>query len=338
MFSIPDPTEHVTKLADWIELEVLSAPDGCVGFGTLVSAADLEIEEQEADIADEDLRQEGLVVAVQAEIAARRKVIGDDYPFILDDSGATLQLATQITAVGAIYLFCLFLSHAFDRTIVPEDLAPDITNDVRDMFQVCATVAAAGYVEGIAISFGWPRPDDAAFLVAVQRVYGLFGDGTPVNTPPPAAPDQVKDDGIDIIAWRPSPDGLPGTHYLIGQVASGNDWRGKSVINYCGMFHKYWFSRQPAAPHQPAMFIPFCLDPKASDDPSIAQEIAVDYNMQRLTNQFGVIFYRYRLPYFAAVGLRVHAQAGHLIERVDELPRVEQWVQTYTTRLRAANT
>ena len=57
----------------------------------------------------------------------------------------------------------------------------------------------------------------------------MFGDGTPVETPRPASPDQVKDDGIDVIAWQPSPDGLAGTHYLLGQSASGDNWKDKSI-------------------------------------------------------------------------------------------------------------
>lgn len=335
MLAIPDTTEHATKLADWLEFRALLAPDGLIGFGTLVSATDLEIEEQEEDIADEDVRQESIVLEVQAVIAERVKVVGADYPFVVDPDGTSMQLVPAITSVGAIYLFCLFLSHAYDRTIIPQIHAPEIDDAVRDLFQVCATVAAAGYVEGIATSFGWPRPNSEAFLTALKRVYGMFGDGTLHNTPPAGAPNQVKDDGIDIIAWRPSPDGLPGTHYLLGQVASGNDWGGKSVVSYVDRFHRFWFSRQPASPMTPAMFMPFCLEPKSVDDAVLAQEIAVG-NMQRLTNMFGVLFYRYRMPHFAAKGMRIRQDAGHLIERADELPRVEAWVQAYSDRLRAA--
>jgi hypothetical protein len=335
VLSIPDATEHVTKFADWVELSALLEPDGRIGFSTLVSAVDLEIEEQEADIADEDARQESLVNSVQAVIAERLKVVGPDYPFRIDDDGGSIELVAPITPVGAIYLFCLFLSHAYDRTVIPKVHAPRIDNTVRDLFQVCATVAAAGYVDGVATSFGSPRLDSERFLDALKRIYGMFGDGTPHATAPAGAPDQVKDDGIDVIAWRPSPDGLPGTHYLLGQVASGNDWQGKSVISYIAMFHKFWFSTQPASPNTPAMFIPFCVEPKGSDDPNEAQEIAVN-NMQRLTNQFGVLIYRYRLPRFAAKGVQVSAELGHLVERIDELPKIERWVERYSDKLRLA--
>jgi hypothetical protein len=334
VLSIPDLTEHVTKLADWIELSALLAANGRIGFSALVSAVDLGVEEQEEDIGDEDARQESLVNSVQAVIAERAKIVGlEHYPFVVDPDGIGIQRVDAVTQVGAIYLFCLFLSHSFDRSIIPAQHAPEITNEVRDLFQVCATVAAAGYVDGAAMSFGWPRPDSAKFLDALKRVYGLFGDGAPHENEPPGAPEQVKDDGIDVIAWKPSPDGLPGTQYLLGQVASGNDWDKKSVVSYVNMFHQFWFSRQPASPNTPAMFMPFCVTPKRAEDAAQTQEFAVG-NMQKLTAQFGVLFYRYRVPHFAAKGIAASVQ--HPVERVDELPKVETWVKQYSDQLRAA--
>lgn len=334
MLSLPDSTEHATNLADWIELSALLARDGRIGFSSLVSAADLAIDEQEKDIADEDAQQENLVISVQAVIDERRKIVGpNDYPFIVDADGIGIQRVEAVTPVGAIYLFCLFLSHAYDRTIIPLEHAPKITNEVRDLFQVCATIAAAGYVAGAAMSFGWPRPDSARFLDALKRIYALFGDGKPHENEPLGAPAQVKDDGIDVIAWQPSPDALPGTPYLLGQVASGSDWNKKSVLSNIRMFHQFWFSRQPVSPTTPAMFMPFCIVPKQSDEAAHTQEVAVAH-MQRLTAQFGVVFYRYRVPQYAARG--IVASARHLVERVDELPRVGDWVRQYSDQLRTA--
>lgn len=34
----------------------------------------------------------------------------------------------------------------------------------------------------------------------------------------------VKDEEIDVIAWKPREDKTPGTYYLLGQVASGDKW------------------------------------------------------------------------------------------------------------------
>ncbi len=335
MLAVPDRSAHVTKLADWVELSAVRSHDGRIGFSTLISSYALSEEEQSDDIGKQDADDEALLIAVQHEIESRRKCIGCDYPFCVDVKGEFIQVAPEPTLVGAIYLFCLFLSHAYDRTIIPKALAPVIDNTARDLFQACATVAAAGYVEGVAISFGWPRPKGEAFLEALRRIYALFGDGTPVANPRPAAPEDVKDDGVDVIAWKPSPDGLPGTPYLLGQVASGENWIDKSIAADAEMFHRYWFDRQPATPHQNAMFIPFCLEPKGQKYDVAGQELLVDH-MQRLTHKYGIIFYRYRVASYAAKGLRIHDQGQHLIERVADIPRIVEWVREYSQALRAA--
>lgn len=334
MFAIPDRTAHVTKFADWLEFGAIQSPNGRIGFSTLVSASDISTEEQSEDISDEEIWEDELVLAAQNEIIARAKCVGPDYPFAIDEHGNFLALADPITPIGSVYLFCLFLSHVTDRTIIPAALAPPVNNRVRDLFQACATIAAAGYVQGYAVSFGWPRPDDTDFLAALHRTYSLVGDGLPHAEPRPAAPPQAKDEGIDVIAWRPSPDGLPGMTYLLGQTASGDNWKDKSVKDDAKLFHEYWFERRPGSRHQDAMFMPFCLEPKRSREDASQQEILVDH-MQRLTSKFGLLFYRYRMASFGAVGLAVHRAGQMVVERVDDLPHVEIWVQEYSTTLRA---
>ncbi len=156
MLAVPDQTIHRTKVADWLELRAVSSPDGRIGFETLVSATALTENEQKEDIADEDIEEDQLVLYAQEEIARRSKNIGDDYPFRIDDQGRVLQFITPVSEVGSVYLFCLFLSHAFDRTIVPKSLAPKVTNKTRDLFQACATIAAEGMLGALPCLSGFP--------------------------------------------------------------------------------------------------------------------------------------------------------------------------------------
>ena len=128
MFAIPDRTAHVTKFADWLEFGAIQSPNGRIGFSTLVSASDISTEEQSEDISDEEIWEDELVLATQNEIIARAKCVGPDYPFAIDEHGNFLVLADPITPIGSVYLFCLFLSHVTDRTIVPAHwLRPSIT-------------------------------------------------------------------------------------------------------------------------------------------------------------------------------------------------------------------
>ena len=94
MLAVPDGSVHRTKIADWLELKALSAADGLIGFGTLVSATALAENEQEENIGDEDVEEDELVLCVQAEITRRRNNVGDDYPFRIDARGRSLQLGS----------------------------------------------------------------------------------------------------------------------------------------------------------------------------------------------------------------------------------------------------
>ena len=283
MLAVPDESAHRTKIADWLELKAIASPDSRVEFGTLLSGTALIENEQEENIADEDVAEEELVLDVQAEIARRHKNIGDDYPFRIDDTGRALHFISPVTKVGSVYLFCLFLSHAFDRTIVPKKLAPKVTNKTRDLFQACATVAAGGFVKGPSISFGFPRPGGEAFLKALHRVYALFGDGTPCKKPRASAAKKIKDNGIDIIAWKRSIDNLPCTLYLVAQVASGADWKHKSVTADRIHFHKFWFTAEPASQPHDAMFMPFGLEPEDPEDGTPYEEVLKDHMQNMAT-------------------------------------------------------
>ena len=335
MLSIPDETVHRTKIADWLELKAIASPDGRVGFGTLVSATALGENEQESDIGDEDAEEEGLVLCAQTEITRRRDNIGDDYPFRIDDKGRALNFITPVSEAGSVYLFCLFLSHAFDNTIVSEDMAPVVNNRIRDLFQACATIAAGGYIQGPSMSFGFPRPDGTDFLKALRKVYKLFGDGRPCKTPRKAAPPKVKDNGIDIIAWRWSIDHLPGMPYLIGQVASGNNWVAKSVKADREHFHKYWFVEHPSSQPEDAMFMPFGLEPENATQKADYEALLKDH-MSSINYRYGTLFYRDRIAKHVAIGLQLIANGEANIQRRDDLQEVTKWVEEYTERLRAA--
>lgn len=333
MLAIPDLTAHRSKLTDWFELNAISSPDGRIGFGTLTSAAQLSEDIQAEDILDEDTWQDKIILCVQDEIERRTKSVGADYPFKIDLKGRSMQFVTPLTKAGAVYLFCLFLSHAFDHTIVPKSRAPKVSNKIRDLFQACATIAAGGFVQGPSISFGVPRPDGATFLKALHRVYKLFGDGKPHLKPRPAAPPQVQDNGIDVIAWRRSKDGLPCTLYMIGQVASGADWKGKSVKSDRIHFHEYWFTQPPASQPLDAMFMPFGLEPPDPEDGTPYEEVLSDY-MSSNGHRYGQLFYRDRIAHHVSLGLDIVNRGEKEIERVQDLSKVATWVNNYAKRLK----
>jgi hypothetical protein len=335
VLAVPDESCHRSKIADWLELKAISSPDGRVGFGTLISATALTENEQEENIGDEDAEEDRLVLDAQEEIGRRLESVGEDYPFRIDDNGQAMCFVKPLTKAGAIYDFCLFLSHAFDRTIVSKKDAPRVTNRERNLFQACSTVAAGGFVQGPAVSFGWPRPDGSTYLKALKRVYAIFGDGRPHKRARPSASQAVKDNGIDIIAWRRAADQLPGTQYMVGQVASGADWKDKSVVSDRAHFHDYWFERKPGSPVVDAMFMPFGLEPELPGDGTPYSEVLVDH-MQGIAYKFGHLFYRDRVARHFGDGIRLIEAGETQIERHEDLPKIVRWVDNYSKRLQTA--
>jgi hypothetical protein len=335
VFAVPDELTHRTKVADWMELEALAAPDGRIGFGTLVSATALTENEQKEDISEEDIDEDRLVLRAQAEIDRRRNTMGKDYPFRIDDSGRALNFISPVSKAGCVYLFCLFLSHATDRDVISQAQSPKITNATRDLFQACATIAAGGYVGGPAVSFGFPRPDGTTFLKAIKRVYKLFGDGKPHKRARAAASRAVKDNGIDVIAWRRAIDGLPCTMYMIGQVASGGNWQEKSVMPDRVHFHQYWFEHPPGSQPLDAMFIPFGLTPEEPEDGTSYHDLLTDH-MQSIAHKYGTLFYRDKLAGYTAIGLQLFDDGERNIERVADIKKIVKWVNKYTEKLRTS--
>lgn len=334
MLAAPEISTHRSQLADWLELKAIAAPGGRVGLNTLLSAVALGEDEHSSDIAEEDRVEDQFLQRVQDELERRRKSVGKDYPFRMVSHGRVLKFVTPVSKPGAVYLFCLFLSHAFDSPIVPKKLAPKLNNKIRDLFQACATVAAGGYVRGPSISFGFPRPEKTAFLKALHAAYRKFGDGKPHKTPRPGAPKMVKDNGVDVIAWRRTPDRLAGTVYLVAQVASGADWKDKSVKADRKQFHSFWFIEAPSSACTDAMFMPFGLEPDEAD--GMAYDEVLDGHMKYLVLKYGHLFYRSRVARSLADGLRLAGKGQKQIARVADLDAVVEWVVAYQKRLKAA--
>jgi hypothetical protein len=326
MFSLPDRTAHPTKFADYLELSAICSLSRYCAVKKVLTGFSFEDDEEVEDWADEDSEMESLVASVQEVIAKRMAVIGAAYPFRIDDSGFRLEFSGVIDDTTCLYLFPLILSHSADRTIISEEEAPELTNEVRNWFQSLSTIAAGGFVEGTAVSFGWPRPDKTAFAEALKATYARFGEGKPLEKPRPAAPKRIKDGGIDIIAWKQSIDGLAGKTYLLGQVASGANWREKSVKQDAKLFHKFWFSQSPASEHKSSMFMPFALEPDDPSDTSVGYDELMDDYAEIVTDEFGDVFYRDRLAYFALRGKALIEAGNTEIDGFSAVPQIRLWV------------
>lgn len=305
-----------TDLADLAELTAFTAETGVTHFHNLFRQMEKEADEESEDfgVSDQEL-EEATAIAID-EILRREKALTPAYPFSVSNDGESLALVQDWTLGQAVYLFCLVASHFSNGSVIPTDLTPleEKKREARTLFQGCATVSAAGISRGPSYWNDFPRPDGSNLVDNLKRVYGIFGDGTPKEAPP-AGLEREKDAGIDVISWTPVPDGRPGTSYFLGQSASGENWKGKSIRTEIDSFHRTWFQPPPVTFSTPLMFIPF----EVGDIQQMLKEIP----------RLGLLQDRLRLPLHVENAETIVSEGLHEVEGWDKLPRVKEWLIEY---------
>jgi hypothetical protein len=331
------PTEATSnQLADWAELEVLVASVGAVPVSAINQNLEIDEDFEPEELDEENLVAERRVQQLLSAIEERARTIGGAYPYALDPGGATLSLKETITPGGYAYIFCLVVSNAAPGGLLPADgpWVPDLRS-ARSLFQICATVSAAGLVRGPSFSVGWPRPDSSTFIEKLKSVYAEFGDGTVHDAVPPGAPPQVKDDEIDVIAWQHAHGTRPSMGYFLGQAASGANWNGKALKGTVDLFHGTWFTRQPACQVRLGTIMPFFLPSDADAEDHEAQE-EIEGRLRRYALTHGDILFRHRIARFVDEGHCLASTGVGTIERASDLADIATYVEAYRVQLRAA--
>lgn len=327
----PGAEEDPQDLADWFELEALLSASGEALMASVATPIEIEEDFEPEAIHWEDDIVEAVQQDISRTISERIECLGSSYPFSWHEDDASLVLDPDPTTGGWSYLFCLITSQSATGEMLWNRGVDMVA--ARDLFQVIATVAAAGLSGGPAYSFGWPRPDGTSFHAKLQQVWGHFGDGTPHPTVPDGAPPFIKDGGIDVVSWPHESDGLPRVNYIVGQAASGADWQDKGVQEDVRALHQFWFVRQPVSACNPAIFIPFCLKPRGFGRTFVTEEDRRG-NVDWLTIRLGIIQYRLRLPRDVDRAEHVVRAGVNPVEGWERMPEVEEWVREQSRLLR----
>jgi len=319
------------EICDWFELYTLSSEFHSASFSELSRMWDKRRNSENLDFqASTGSEEDAFLETIYQTVRERTDYLGDCYPFSFSDNDEELIFNKDALNEGSIiYIFCLFISNTNNEVIFDDDSFFTINNQVRDLFQACSTWAAAGEVDGHSYSFGFPRPDHSSFLPKLTTIYQYFSDGKVRNAPLSGVSVNPKDEQMDVIAWKPRRDGAAGTYYLLGQVATGQNWNNKSVMGAIKPFHEIWFDQIPSSTPTGAMFIPFNIFP--TNNESLKERLFV------LTKIFGNIYYRYCIPYLAQKGLDLgKANKDLTIERLEDIDKISVWVQEVIEKFRGA--
>jgi len=338
----PTPSDTRSALADWLELQTLMDARGVSTRSVLLNVLDIlednssefnSIDTETGEVLDkailEESRQQFIDIAFE-ELDYRQRILGESYPFEVVAARHRLTFRENQTnhSGQVVYLFCLLACAIRERKLQPVNALVQAEQKIADAFQICACLAAGGYLNGEVSSFGFPRATGTGFLVALRETFARFGIGLvrASNGIPDGLPTSLKDGGIDVIAWRNHPDGMPGKMYLIGQCASGTKWREKTVTEYIDQLHTAWFTHQPAKHSMPAMFIPFPFhhdieERKGSFWDTVKNRFWYD------EPRFGMVFDRLRITYFANVCMAFTVLHRNQVDGTERFDQVISWVR-----------
>lgn len=233
-----------------------------------VAEAEWEKSEEIVEVAEGD---------ALSEIERRAALLGDYYPFKLEGAGLHYQPSTT-----GIYEFCLAASLA-------KALSAKRNKGITSHFELVAADVARSYLGDNAdvIRTGWPSHDKTQRPIRFKALFDLVSkragewDWDPQQpNPDDPHPRQVKDEGVDFIAWKPMPDMRPGKLFVLGQCACGNDWDGKLLELNEGRLER-WFRPATAAAFQRAFALP--------------RTVSGHYIFQELSKQAGLVFDRARI-------------------------------------------
>ena len=317
-------TPDLDLAADYLELKAVFSGDGQSFSQDIVDALDLAAEADFRDVDAEIRFREDIAAGAVARMTSRKRVLAAAYPFDLDDQGNVISLAVEEPDFGqTAYLVSLILSNlrALSPLLDGSAMHPSDqeVRELRQHFQYFATAAIAAEIGGAAWSFGYPRPDGTGFMKKLSEIWTVLKDGTVKADP--SAPARPKDDQVDVFAWREQKDGLPGFLLVAAQVATGKNWRDKSIKSHAArVFAKRWFEPEPVTEMVAYHVVPF-----ARPDDKFRDDVLV----------LGNVLHRLRVP-CRVTEAAVLARNGVAIEALDQLETAAKWIRSYVARARAA--
>lgn len=260
--------------ADFLELAAFSSATSRVSTSVIANEASIGAPDDPGNISDEmeggddNPNIEELILGAAHCLVGRQDMLSNLYPFGIDPEGHILEYRglpniDDHQIIGrAAYMFGLLLSNL--RAVSPildgSVLHPNPHQEryLRQFFQYFATAAVAADIGGDAWSFGFPRPDGSDFMEKLRKIWREIGDGAVQRQR--GAPLQPKDDQVDVFAARSHKDGLPGFPLVVAQVATGRNYRAKSIKGHIQAFRRRWYSPQPVTDFIAYMVVPFLMD------------------------------------------------------------------------------
>lgn len=311
----PDPKATRSHAADWLELMALTKHPNAYYAAEYISSLSSEERDPDADGGESDEDEQimdsefdALLEAVTDELAWRSETLGARYPFDMLRVGRSWSLAYRpargqsrrsLRFAHDTYVACLLMSGArYGRLAGVPALLADV-KPVSDAFQATVYLLAPALLGGPAFWIGFPRPGGEGYADALERYVSEVGVGVTTSDKPPSQKSN-KDGGVDIISWRQFDDRRSNLLLSYGQVASGQDWRDKSVKGKLDSHFHRWLGVRPVIHYIPVMYIPHMMHEAARQSKSTDYETVAQDNAHTLEGLLGLVVDRIRMTSLAA--------------------------------------
>lgn len=203
---------------------------------------------------------------ITEEIDRRSTLLGQNYPF-KRNGGSLIYEASET----------LFYEYLL-ATAMSSDYSGGRYRIVPRVFEVASCQVAESYLGPHSQSYrtGWPRPhgEPDSLKNVIQKLRSLTGDhpgewhwGPKEGKPENPSTAVAKEQGLDLVAWKPSPDGRTGQLYLLGQCACGLTWNTDAKLQDLDIDKLKGWIRE-IAPVDPVKSI---FTPHHADDDSILE-------------------------------------------------------------------
>lgn len=206
---LPAPARQSDEItADWLETRLTVT--GSRGIGA--------VQARELLVRDAGVTEASAGMALNA-MARRRSILGRRYPFEVASVGIR-----RVAPDPTLYEVLLLLS----APSAGFKNASSALEESSVLFEnlVCSALRSLLGAESFAIRFGWPsaegRPRE--FASAISWLAERMGTHLGRAYRPP----RRKDGGVDVVAWRPFPDGKPGFPIMLVQCTLERDFVHKS--------------------------------------------------------------------------------------------------------------
>ena len=246
----PSPKADVHEFADFVEL--VTWRDGRMSAVELTKYINRLDETDYTDGVQEEDELGPRVEAVFSELERRAEACVHGYPFSIGNGGQSAQFIGDDTgkAPHAIYAFLLLATRlnmntdrvhdGIDGTAVFEELAAESA-------RIYLGTRSKSVVFGTAVQ-------GVGFEAKVNDLCARIGEGDGFSNRGGDGRGQ-KDGKLDVVAWTPFSDGLPGKLLVFGQCKTGTHYRDQLAQLQPDAFCNKWFLSQPALSPVRAFFV-----------------------------------------------------------------------------------